>query len=402
MEFKPRNYHSTNPAESLQTRLISSLERSEPHAFLLSTSISVASFALLSPPLAFGFTGVMVLLFTIDVTSEERPIYLETSRLQPAVPTSADQFIQMDERSLRVDFQTITRHGKPDIEGQRMVLQRVLQLFASKDPKPEVITLTHCASLRSEDLSSFFHPNLQILDLTDSGIESIPPGIEQCQLKEFYLNGCYNLKKMEKPGWLSGSPYQFPHLEKLHISGCDRLTSLQIEAPNLKELKANNNKSLSKAIVRASFQASINIDQTPLNLQTVIEESFPEFADVSLDFCSVLRYHLNTAANNDTSKHEKTIGGGLIKIFQRKIGMTYFKLDIHPTPPVELSFENIKLSKNDIKAIEPILLYSNILKLDLYGTSIEQDGMEILFKFLAKNQDYKALPWGDCHNRKRN
>ena len=123
------NYHSTNPAESLQTRLISSLERSEPHAFLLSASISTASFGLLSPPLAFGFTGVMVLLL-IDAVRRKADL-LETSRLQPAVPTSADQFILMDERSLRVDFQTITRHGKPDIEGQRMVLQRVLQLFAS-------------------------------------------------------------------------------------------------------------------------------------------------------------------------------------------------------------------------------------------------------------------------------
>ena len=105
---------------------------------------------------------------------------------------------------------------------------------------------------------------------------------------------------MEKPGWISGSPYQFPHLEKFHISGCDRLSSLQIEAPNLKELKANNNQNLSKAIVRASFEATINIDQTPLKLQTIIEDSFSEFAlEISPDFCRLIRYHVNTEANQN-------------------------------------------------------------------------------------------------------
>ena len=156
---KARLPWSTNPSDNLQRRLITSLERSEPHALLLSASISAASFGLLSPPLAFGFTGVMVLLL-IDAIRRKADL-LETSRLQPELSTSGDQFIQMDERSLRVDFQTITRHGKPDIEGQRMVLQRVSQLLASKDPKPEIIALTHCAGLSSEDLLSSSTPTFK-------------------------------------------------------------------------------------------------------------------------------------------------------------------------------------------------------------------------------------------------
>ena len=57
------------------------------------------------------------------------------------------------------------------------------------EKKPEILCFKNCATLTTQDLISFLHPNLQILDLTGSLIDYIPPEIEQCQqLKELYLS----------------------------------------------------------------------------------------------------------------------------------------------------------------------------------------------------------------------
>ena len=70
-------------------------------------------------------------------------------------------------------------------------------------------------------------------------------------LKKLYLNRCRQLKTFEKPYYVVSATYlNFPLLEVLQIRRCEALESIQLEAPQLKELNADKNPRLKTLILK--------------------------------------------------------------------------------------------------------------------------------------------------------
>ena len=135
---------------------------------------------------------------------------------------------------------------KTSPEKQRLFLKG-LQHYTYKDKRPNSIALLNASSLTPELLIPFLHPDLVSLNLSRSGLTSIPSEIEQCSLKKLYLSGSFRLTSFDKkePGLIGArGPLKLPELEVLHIARCEKLTSIQIEALVLSDFKVNQNDKL--------------------------------------------------------------------------------------------------------------------------------------------------------------
>ena len=73
-----------------------------------------------------------------------------------------------------------------------------------------------------------------------------------------------------------------------------------------------------------------------------------------------------------------------MKLFQRKIGATYFELEKHTTPPELLSSESVTLNQHDLIAIVPIINYSRVISLKISDTHMGIRNMELLSRSLQR------------------
>ena len=151
--------------------------------------------------------------------------------------------IRGEGQTLSANFEKVVQSGNPDIERQDLML-RGLYLFSSyQKKKPIAITLTSCAVLNSKKLRPFLHQELNYLDLRYSLVKAdvVETISSNCpNLQELYLSECDQLQAVESWGFIYSGPLNFPQLEVLNIARCYNLERLNINAPKLRVLKADN------------------------------------------------------------------------------------------------------------------------------------------------------------------
>ena len=151
--------------------------------------------------------------------------------------------------TLEVNFEKIIKRGNPDYERQNLMIRGLELIFSRK--KPVSVTLTYCAVLNNSNIASFLHKDLTYLDLRYTSIKAdvIETINKECpRLKELYLSGCYQLQAMEIWGRVSSAFLNFWELQVLHIARCETLKRVKINAPKLRELRANDNSQLNNTI----------------------------------------------------------------------------------------------------------------------------------------------------------
>ncbi len=147
---------------------------------------------------------------------------------------------QEGKEALEIDFSSITREKRADVERQTLMLNSLPILFETK--RPEAITLRNCAALKTDRLLPLLHKNLTYLDIRGSGLDRIPNEIETRapNLEELYLSDCKNLKYVQKNYTFSSEELNLPKLKILHMARCPSVVSVKLNSP-LEELKANKN-----------------------------------------------------------------------------------------------------------------------------------------------------------------
>lgn len=214
---------------------------------------------------------------------------------------------------LEADFDNISP------EKQRLFLKG-LQHYRHKDKRPDSIALLNASSLTLELLIPFLHPGLTKLDLSRSGLTSIPSAIEQCSLKELRLSGSPELAAFEGSNYGFSRALKLPTLEVLHIANCPKLVSVQLEVNNLEKFKANNNPNLSTLKLDTGLKTEINLDESKISLKELFESEYPEFnKTLSKRFCAQLGGYLVRLldALSDKAK-QNTFGKKLLALIEQR------------------------------------------------------------------------------------
>ena len=170
-------------------------------------------------------------------------------------------------KTLEFRFITIMKEGSPDIEKQRCIIKCLSWIFSEQQKKPVSIILTNCAALADKKLLHFWHNNLKYLDLQYSSVnvEIVEKISHRCKnLKKLYLSKCSQLKAVAAKWLKPEDPLNFPSLKILHVASCAKLTRLNIDAPSLQFLKANNNAKLKEISSSLLPLAELNVDNCPL------------------------------------------------------------------------------------------------------------------------------------------
>ena len=190
-------------------------------------------------------------------------------------------------KTLEFRFTTIMKEGSLDIEKQSCIINCLSWIFSEQQKKPVSIILTNCVALTDKKLRPFWHNNLKYLDLRYSSVntEIVEKISHQCKnLKKFYLSKCDQLEAMAAKWFKPEDPLNFPSLKILHITKCAKLTRVNIDAPNLLFLKANNNAKLKEISLLLLPLEKLNIDNCPLleniplSLKPIVQVSIPSIA----------------------------------------------------------------------------------------------------------------------------
>ena len=183
--------------------------------------------------------------------------------------------IQGEKQALSANFEKIVQGKKPDIERQSLMLKGLDLVFSYQKNKPTSITLTNCAVLNNKKLSPFLHQDLKYLDLRYSLVKAdmVETISSYCpNLQELYLSECDQLQALENWGVIFSDPLNFSQLEALHIARCNNLERLKINAPKLRDLKANNNIKLEEVDVETINLVELNIDSCPLLTRAIFKD----------------------------------------------------------------------------------------------------------------------------------
>ena len=178
-------------------------------------------------------------------------------------------------KTLEFRFITIVKEGNPDIEKQKSIIKWLSWIFSNQQKKFVSIVLTNCAVLTNKKLLPFWHNNLKYLDLRYSSIDTkiVETISHQCKnLKKLYLSKCDQLEAVAARSYNSEDPLKFPNLKILHVSRCANLTRVNIDAPNLRILKANNNTKLKELSLLPLVE--FNVDNCPLLVEFLSENNF--------------------------------------------------------------------------------------------------------------------------------
>ena len=170
-------------------------------------------------------------------------------------------------KTLEFRFIKIIKEGRPDIEKQTCIIKWLSWIFYNQQKKPESIILTHCTALTNKRLFPFWHDNLKYLDFRYSSIDTkiVETISHQCKnLKKLYLSKCNQLEAVAEKCCKSEDTLVFPKLKILHIARCANLARVNIDAPNLRILKANNNAKLQGIDLSLSVLVELNVDNCPL------------------------------------------------------------------------------------------------------------------------------------------
>ena len=170
-------------------------------------------------------------------------------------------------KTLEFRFIKIIKEGRPDIERQTCIIKWLSWIFSEQQKKPISIILTNCAVLTNKKLWPFWHDNLKYLDFRYSSIDTktVETISHQCKnLKKLYLSKCNQLEAVAAKCYKPEDPLVFPKLKILHIARCANLTRVNIDAPALRILKANNNNKLKKIDLSLSTLAELNVNDCPL------------------------------------------------------------------------------------------------------------------------------------------
>ena len=148
-------------------------------------------------------------------------------------------------------------------------------VFSYQKNKPTSITLTNCAVLNNKKLSPFLHQELKYLDLRYSLVKAdiVETISSYCpNLQELYLSECDQLQAVENRKLIFSDPLNFPKLEVFHIARCNNLERLKINAPKLRDLKANNNTKLKEVDVETFTVMELNVDNCPVLTRIVFRD----------------------------------------------------------------------------------------------------------------------------------
>ena len=154
----------------------------------------------------------------------------------------------IDEITQKYLFKAFLLHTFEHLNLSHSILRdEELELFLEKSGKTlKVIDLRHCPNLTEKTITT-------IVDRSKA-------------LEKLYLSHCAGIKNFAyaTQGFFGTISYQkahLPHLKVLHLGDCKALESIQIDAPNLAFLKANDNPAL-KSYDLGSTSLKANIEST--------------------------------------------------------------------------------------------------------------------------------------------
>ena len=254
-----------------------------------------------------------------------------------------------------------------------------------QEAMPSSITLLHCSVLTAEKLIPFLHKSLTHLDLRGSSLESIPPEIVKCPLKELYLTGCETMASFEERGSLGNTP-KLPSLKNFHIDSCPQLASVPLDALSLKEFKANQNPKLAEVILRGNVFTEIDLRESPLvNLEELFVNSHPEFSmDLGPGFYAILGGYVDGLLKNKVpNQKQQRLGEGLLIFLKKALkGRDFEPHDLTDT----LGIRNLEIGNGEVKALAAALPSSQVTRLELNDNKIGEEGAIALAAALPNSQ----------------
>ncbi|NGX37770.1 MAG: hypothetical protein K1000chlam2_00932 [Chlamydiae bacterium] len=321
--------------------------------------------------------------------------------------------------SLHVPFEAITQGQEPDLSRQELILKALhLHIELKHFPKPQEVTLSHCAALKNVDLLPFLSNNLRFLDLrncpkiTGAAIEQIA---KRCpNLEELYLSGS-GIDAVAGYGIASWQPLNMPKLQTLHIARCKKLETIKLNAPELRMLKADKCHNLKETDIGVAFlYAEVKLKDCPLNsvnlelnfnsLEINIQEVLLRILSINPNPISkrnpvLYQFFCKQLGQNEVTKlikEEQNQPLTTLHLWRRQIGAQTAKA-LAASLRVNLSLESLNLPENKIgaegtKAFAASLEINQTLqRLDLSDNQIGIKGVKALAVSLEKNQALQQL-----------
>ena len=147
-------------------------------------------------------------------------------------------------------------------ERAALILKSMTALLAYQEP-PKHVTIVGTRALAGKTLAPFLRESLTYLNLSECSSlnASDLQAIAKCpNLKYLYLSKCTGIKKFADIESKKDTPIKFPMLKKLDLEACN-LQALQIEAPNLKVIKAAENPSLETVTLHIPFTSVVTLEK---------------------------------------------------------------------------------------------------------------------------------------------
>ncbi|MBS4164653.1 Uncharacterized protein PRO82_001984 [Candidatus Protochlamydia amoebophila] len=323
---------------------------------------------------------------------------------------------------VEADFRQMVKGKIPDRERQLFVLHALIFLMNNKDPKPRKITLMNCAALDENMLKPFLHIDLDYLNVSGCPlikVETIQE-IEKCSpnLKSLYLNRCAQLRAFEKTNFFTPICLQFAKLEELQIMRCEALVSIQLDAPLLHTLKADNNPQLKMLFFKtmAPYVKGSFTRCPALDLKKATEEGLgrilKEINTSEIDYTQLFQLYMNDSKFTSFILFRRRISDKGMEVLARApaFNTALISLSLNESQISDKGMETLaralasntalkllslvdnQISDKGIAALARALFYNKaLIGLYLDGSQIGDEGMEALASALSYNKALNTL-----------
>nr|NGX38671.1 hypothetical protein [Chlamydiota bacterium] len=325
--------------------------------------------------------------YSLDKAKEELLLLL----VQRYIDTENATLLQKGNNgSLHAHFEAITQGQDPDLSRQKLILKALHLLIELKHfPKPQEVTLSHCVALRNADLLPFLSNNLRFLDLrncpkiTGAAFDQIA---KHCpQIEKLYLSGS-GIEAIGSSGVFSWQPLPMPKLKTLHAARCQKLTTIEIIAPELTVCKVDHNPRLQKFEVEPGFSIWSQVDMTQCPKLPDIFFQRKELDEFSKELCEGI---LQLIASQVPIKQEFPF---LYQALSRKLGEQSTQEIIKACRITWLDLRHNSVGEKGTEALAKALgVNSTLQTLKLYRNSVGDKGAKALAKALESDHSLQTL-----------
>ncbi|WP_226996191.1 hypothetical protein [Candidatus Protochlamydia sp. W-9] len=296
---------------------------------------------------------------------------------------------------VEADFGKMVKGNTPDRERQRLVLHALNFLMKNKGLQPRKVTLMNCAVLDHITLKPFLHVELDYLNVSGCPLikEEAIQEMEKCSpnLKQLYLNRCAQLRAFEKSRFpLTPTYLQFAKLEELQLKRCAALTSIHLDAPLLRILKADKNSHLKMLFFKtmALYVKGSFIECPALDLETIKKKVLNKDLR-GIKISEIHRIQLFQLYANDSNLISLNLSGSGISDREAEVIANGL---VSNTTVEHISFYINLINDKGAEALARALASNTaLIGLDLSNNNISDQGVEFFAQALAFNTTLKEL-----------